>query len=787
MRALLPLMAIAAFAQQSDPVYTQLTVTASRGAKEDAATSAQVVTVKERESIIARPAPTLGNALDGEPGVLVQQSTAGQVSPFLRGLTGYQLLNLIDGVRFNNSTFRSGPNQYLAFVEPSQASRIEAMLGPAGSQYGSDALGGAINVITADPKFSDSWRPHGELTLFGASSDWSSGGNAQVSAGKEKLWLLGGVSGRKHGDVRAGGGWDSRNVYHRLFGLSGAQVRSLVGDRQQDSGFSQYGFNAKLAARRTPAETLSLWYQRGALFDVRGYKDLLGGLGRLQSSFEPQTLDFLYGRYEKLRVGPLDSLSGTVSLNQQVDGGTRQGLRRTDAITTDWNRVHSLGYAGQGTTQLGTRMTALFGGEMYDEFIASRRPGAVRPLYPDGSRYRSGGLFGQTTIEPMSRLRLGLGGRWTRIHYSAGQAKQTFGDLTFNTSASFQATKWLGLSFLAGRGFRAPNLNDLGSLGLNDLGFEIPASDSIPAGALLGNSSGEGATSLGRPVAALRAESLYSYEAGFRISTRKIYARVHFFDSELSDPIVRRTMLFPAASVPSQLGGIAVRPVTPTPQQQAQGVLTVATQFDPRAVKAFVNDGRSRYYGTESLLRAAISSRWMLNANYAFLVGRDLDPNRNIRRLPPQTGALFLRYTTQRRYWVETGTTAAGAQRRLSGGDIDDERIGASRRRQDIADFFNGARVAPLLDGAGRFTPTGETLRQIQDRVLPGIADSVRVPLYTSTAGWVSAAIRAGVPLGEHLTIHAALENLFDRQYRVHGSGIDSSGRNAYLGIRYLW
>ena len=118
-----------------------ITVTATRGVKQDPDSTPAFVTVKDREAVVSRPTPTLGNVFDAEPGILVQQSTAGQVSPFLRGLTGYQVLNLIDGVRFNNSTFRSGPNQYLVYIEPGQATRIEALLGPSGAQYGSDALG----------------------------------------------------------------------------------------------------------------------------------------------------------------------------------------------------------------------------------------------------------------------------------------------------------------------------------------------------------------------------------------------------------------------------------------------------------------------------------------------------------------------------------------------------------------------------------------------------------------------------------------------------------------------
>ena len=45
---------------------------------------------------------------------------------------------------------------------------------------------------------------------------------------------------------------------------------------------------------------------------------------------------------------------------------------------------------------------------------------------------------------------------------------------------------------LVGRGFRAPNLNDLGALGLNDLGYEVPAESAIDSGGFIGASDGEG-------------------------------------------------------------------------------------------------------------------------------------------------------------------------------------------------------------------------------------------------------------------------------------------------------
>jgi outer membrane receptor protein involved in Fe transport len=133
---------------------------------------------------------------------------------------------------------------------------------------------------------------------------------------------------------------------------------------------------------------------------------------------------------------------------------------------------------------------------------------------------------------------------------------------------------------------------------------------------------------------------------------------------------------------------------------------------------------------------------------------------------------------------VETRALAAGAQRRLSGGDLDDERIGASRRRQDIADFFAGSRIAPYVSG-GRFTPTGETLAEIQNRVLPGVDNAARVPLNTATAGWMMLEVRGGVPLGERVQLTMGASNLLDKNYRTHGSGVDAPGFGVYVNVQY--
>ncbi|MBC7925871.1 MAG: TonB-dependent receptor, partial [Bryobacteraceae bacterium] len=801
-----------------ESLYSSVTVSATptaRGAQEDILESPHVALVRSDAQLREQALPTLGHSLAHEPGIQLQQSTYAQVSPTLRGLSGYQVLNLVDGIRFNNSTYRSGPNQYLAYIEPGQARRVEAVLGPTSVSWGSDSLGGTIHVVTDQPQFASGGQleVHGQVQAGAASADLSGTGGGKVSLSTQRLFLLGGLSGGRHNDLRAGGGFDSRNVFHRFFGLKREDLRELVGNRQQDSGFQQYGAEARFAVRLDSDQILTLNYQRGVQDGVRGYKDLLGGLGRLISTFEPQALNLFYARYEKLRLGWLDSLSGTFSFNRQTDGGRRQNLLATDPVTTDLAEVNVFGYTGQATTHVGSRLVASFGGDIYDEHIQSsrevRNPAngattAPRPLYPNGSGYQNLGSFAQGSWQVLGPIRASAGVRFTGVRFATiedralriPETSQWFRDFTFQSSIQWQLTGPFGIHAVVSRGFRAPNLNDLGALGLNDLGYEVPAAEVIGAGALLATDAGEGALATGRALTSLTPESLMNYEFGMRVRTSRVYARAQFFGSDLYDPIVRRTVLFPVDNVPTSIAGLPVTPTVQTTAQRAQGVVGVSTASDPRAVKAFVNDGRSRYYGVETMGRLLLTSRLALEGNYSYILGRDLLPNRNIRRLPPAMGALRLRYAPSgRRPWIEASLSASGEQSRLSGGDRDDERIGASFRRVDVASFFRGSRVATLVDpSTGVFLPTGETLPQIQNRVLPigasingvrVVDDNSRVPLFLSTAGWATVGIRSGIPLGERWQLNASLENLLDRNYRYHGSGVDAPGINAWLGVRF--
>ena len=88
-------------------------------------------------------------------GIHIQKSQSGGGSPVIRGFEANRVLLVIDGVRMNNTIYRSGHLQNSITVDPNYLERIEVLYGPSSVSYGSDAIGGVVHYFTKIPKFSN--------------------------------------------------------------------------------------------------------------------------------------------------------------------------------------------------------------------------------------------------------------------------------------------------------------------------------------------------------------------------------------------------------------------------------------------------------------------------------------------------------------------------------------------------------------------------------------------------------------------------------------------------------
>ncbi|MBM4372967.1 MAG: TonB-dependent receptor plug domain-containing protein, partial [Deltaproteobacteria bacterium] len=162
--------------------------------------------VVDRRALERRSAQTLPDVLDMTPGVHLQKTNGGAGAPILRGMVGPDNLILVDGVRFNNSTFRTGPNQYLSLIDPWSLERVEIIRGPGSVWYGSDAMGGVLHAVTLTPRSLDNRWIGASATGTFASAVLGGGGTAQLDVDTRPFDGLLGGSYLYLGELRGGGG-----------------------------------------------------------------------------------------------------------------------------------------------------------------------------------------------------------------------------------------------------------------------------------------------------------------------------------------------------------------------------------------------------------------------------------------------------------------------------------------------------------------------------------------------------------------------------------------------------
>jgi outer membrane receptor protein involved in Fe transport len=780
-----------------------ITVTAVPADSRHASAMADMVTVTD-EGAMAQVADALvPRMLRGELGVSVQQTTTSQASPFVRGLTGQHVVGLIDGVRFNTATFRPGANQYLAFIDGGAADRIEVVRGPGAVAYGSDSMGGTVNVLTkatgwGRPRFGVEGGGRVEL----ASADRSAGAGVTTAGGSRRWGFFADATLRSHDDLRTGRSRDSRSVATRLLGLPSA----VLGDHLAQTAFRQESATLKVDTRPAAGHAVVGQYMHSRQDGASRYDQLDGGAGNLLHAFDPQGLDFGILRYDRSTWGPLDTLTARASYNRQIDDRTYQNINNSrlglrSPISAERNATRAVGAQLLASRARDPRHRFGAGLEMYDEAVASSRQDrqfdvatanfttvvAVRPRYPDAATFRTFGAFAQYTWDAApDRLTLAGSARYSRFTYTQGQQQTSatppalavlpyrsmLDDWTYQASAVWQATRVLAVTAQASRGFRAPNINDRGSVGLSGNGLETSPEEGAALG---GRYVPFGATTAANApaVSALDPEVLWNYEVGVRVRRDGFSASVGAFRSDLANLVERNVILLAPGAVGTSIAG------EPIVRQDALGAVYTALASSPVFVRT--NAGPVRLQGAEAMATARITDHLVAEGNASYIRGEDLSSGRPPgleNGIPPLHGSVKLRWTSAAgRWWAEGALLYAAAQTRLSANDIAQPRIGGYRTATEIANFFNNGAVARGLVRDGVLLASGESLPQVVDRVL-GPAAATGAPLYTQNDGFAVVSIATGLRFGRHAHTIVAIDNLGDTNYRVMGSGVDGPGVN---------
>lgn len=212
-----------AFAQIALPTIN-VTAKGYATATDDTAQAVEVLSPEE-----ARPAAPVGELLRGEPGLSVRSDGAWGQDPVVRGLGRESVVLLVDGVRVNSAQ----PQGALAsMIDAGLLDRVEVVKGPTSVLHGSGALGGVVNLITPQPRFSDQPQTGGRFSVGGSSADGAASGALLLEhSGPQSAFVIGAAM-RDVGDYDSPRGRTARTGFHSDSLL--ARYRQRLG---QDASF----------------------------------------------------------------------------------------------------------------------------------------------------------------------------------------------------------------------------------------------------------------------------------------------------------------------------------------------------------------------------------------------------------------------------------------------------------------------------------------------------------------------------------------------------------------------
>ncbi len=662
----------------------EIVVTATRR-EEKSENVPAALTVISAKTLEERATRSLPEAMALVPSVMVQKTAYGQGSPYIRGFTGFHTLILIDGIRLNNSVFRSGPNQYFNTIDPLSVSRLEVVRGPFSVLYGSDAVGGVVNVI---PERRRSFEPGnhwgGSYLVRWSDAEMSFVERIEVDGNSGTgFGFYGGFSYKNFGDLKAGSGTG----------------------RQPETGYDEWDGDMRMEFLLRDDVWLTVAWQHVDQDEVpRTHRTIHARpwhgttMGNELRRDLDQNRDLVYGRLSIDRfLRFFDRATFTLSSHRQAQ--ERDRLRTGARRDLTGFEVHTLGASFQLERETGAGVWTV-GTEYYRDDVDSWRKNYLNGVYlgediqgPVGDRAEYGLLdFYVQNEKSFGALDVITGIRYTRASARADKVEDPLvpgsvisvsdrsGSAVGSIRALYHAGSGWNLFGGVSQGFRAPNLSDLTAL--------------------------DATSAVETPSPGLDPEYYLTCEAGVRKKAGPLEGEVALWRTEIDDMIV----------------------------QSPTGVMIGGT---PEVRKDNVGDGF--IHGVEAGLSLSLLEAWTLMGSASWMNGR-VDQfgtggkvDKPVSRMLPFSGRVGVRYEPPRSgYWVMAESFMSADQDRL-----------ALRDRTDA------------------------------QRIPPG-----------GTPGWTVFNLRGGWRVTPSITFVAALENVLNKDYRVHGSGQNEPGRSFILSFR---
>ena len=428
--------------------------------------------------------------------VFVQKSQLGGGSPVIRGFEASRVLLMVDGIRMNSAIFRAGHLQNIITVDNMILDRVEINYGPSSTMYGSDALGGVVNLFTKNPTLNTSaaWKTNGNVIYKYANGQNENRQHVDINIANNKWAYLTSFTNSSFGDLRQGNKRSSAypDFGKRLFyvtrenGVDIANDNSSQVNIQKTTGYTQTDLLQKIMYKPSAnvehllniqlsnssninrydrlTETskglpvYSEWYYGPQVRNMVGYKYAASAL---KGYFQELTVNTNYQHLEESRISRkfkssnkdfrienVDILGLNADLlHQQKNGDLHFGLE------SYYNIVKSTAYRTNIVTNANSAITT-----RYSDGPTNM---AYQAVYLQQTKFLNEHWVLNEGIR-LNMVQLNAQFKDTSLmHFPFTEAKQSNAAFTGNLGLAYNAEDGYRLTFGLSSGFRAPNIDDL--------------------------------------------------------------------------------------------------------------------------------------------------------------------------------------------------------------------------------------------------------------------------------------------------------------------------------------